>query len=112
MYASSGIRKVNEIWLYKITDPMDTKIRLIKINMATDKITSDISIATFNDKIPAFPKSKTNVVFDHGAMSKELFIKEYAGRKYLNIIGHATYARVDDNEFNRITTFLIDENTN
>lgn len=109
IYASQGFKVDNDIYFYRYTSINSPKIKLYKINTITEEVVETETAVIFNNKIQSLPQT-TSTANNH-IISVELFIKEHNGKKYINLIGYTTRGITDENNFNKIWTFLIDENS-
>lgn len=107
VYTSQGFMLNSKLCFYYYTNLTDPKVKLVTVDIVTNTITNSVVLTTFNDKVKSYPIVST----PNNAMVAELFLKQYGGKTYLNIIGYSTRGAVSEKYFNRITTFLVDDAT-
>lgn len=111
IYTSQGFMLNDELCFYQYSSISNPEVRLVKIDLIARKISSTNTVQTFNGKITKLPDSTITDPTQTSALCVNLFVKEYEGKKYLNILAYSTRGAVSSTYFNRITTFLIDDNT-
>ena len=109
IYTSQGFMLNNELHFYQYTNVKNPEIRLVKIDMINKTIESKNTTQTFNNKITTLPSTTITDAVQLSALTVNLFIKELDGKKYLNVMAYSTRGEINAPEFNKITTFLIDE---
>lgn len=111
MYNSQAIEYDGNLCYFMMTNVKKPKIMLIKIDTNNQAFVTETANVILNDKVDILPYMTEYTASRSTYMHTELFIKEYGGKKYLNIIGYSPYNAISETYFNRISTFLIDDNS-